>query len=232
MAWGRVVYQLLAVIPMCCHLTWQRSVMLQQTVFLVMREVPYGLTLNGQPTSPYQGTRLLDHGSNEVSLTMRSYLRGVGERSPVNDAMGSLYQGTYTFMTDETVQGVQPILMPVVDVPVDIHNSMTAGEPAHIKLSGVLDGVGEVSLADVKLQYGYGQECALSDIPAYIYCPVFTKFAPESWVDAEIKQVDGQWVAVVPNDAPAGDFVHLRIEMADYGTSTAEQLTMRAYMLK
>mgnify|MGYP000736719921 CR=1 FL=1 len=72
----------------------------------------------------------------------------------------------------------------------------------------------------------------MSNIPAYIYCPVFTKFAPESWADAEIKQVDGEWVAVVPNDAPAVDFVHLRIEMADYGTSTAEQLTMRAYMLK
>ncbi|MEO2267540.1 S8 family serine peptidase [Pseudoalteromonas sp. YIC-656] len=192
----------------------------------------YGLMVNGQNASPYQGTLTLDHGSNEVSLTMRSYLRGVGERSPVKDSLGSLYQGTYTFMTDETVQGVQPILMPVVDVPVDINNSMNAGEPAHIKLSGVLDGVGEVSLADVKLQYGYGQECTMSNIPAYIYCPVFTKFAPESWVDAEIKQVDGEWVAVVPNDAPAGDFVHLRIEMADYGTSTAEQLTMRAYMLK
>ena len=163
---------------------------------------------------------------------MRSYLRGVAERSPVNDALGSLYQGTYTFMTDDNTQGVQPILMPVIDVPVDIHNSMPAGEPAHIKLSAVLDGVGAMSVADVSLQYGYGQECGMSDIPAYIYCPVSTKFSPENWVDAEVKQVDGQWVAVVPNDAPAGEFVHLRVIMADYGTSSAEQLTMRAYMLK
>ncbi|WP_105201274.1 MULTISPECIES: S8 family serine peptidase [unclassified Pseudoalteromonas] len=192
----------------------------------------YGLMVNGQSTSPYQGTLTLEHGSNQVSLSMRSYARGVGERSPVNDALGSLYEGKYSFTTDDTMQGIQPILMPVVDVPVDINNAMPAGEPAHIKLSAILDGEGEVSLADVKLQYGYGQECGMSDIPAFIYCPVTAKFSPESWVDAEITQLDGEWVAIVPNDAPAGEFVHLRVEMANYGTSTAEQLTMRAYMLK
>ena len=38
----------------------------------------------------------------------------------------------------------------MVDLPVDINNSMKSGEAAHVKLTGLLDGVGEVALADVQ----------------------------------------------------------------------------------
>ncbi|MEI8597086.1 hypothetical protein P4S64_03585 [Vibrio sp. M60_M31a] len=43
---------------------------------------------------------------------------------------------------------------------------------------------------------------------------------------------DGQWVATVPNDAEAGEFVHLRVVMSDTDSSSAQVTTLRAYMLK
>ncbi|WP_462147895.1 peptidase [Pseudoalteromonas gelatinilytica] len=119
----------------------------------------------------------------------------------------------------------------MVDLPVDINNSMKVGEAAHVKLTGLLDGVGEVALADVQFQYAYGQECTISNVPAYIYCPVSTKFSSENWIDAQVEHIDGEWVATIPNTGNVGDFVHIRTIVSDYGSSQAEQITMRAYML-
>ena len=200
-------------------------------IFGFMGSSAFGLKVNGEPASPYQGTLTLEPGSHQITLEMRSYARGVGERSPINDKLGSLYQGFYTFTADEQQQGVQPILMPMVDLPVDINNSMKVGEAAHVKLTGLLDGVGEVALADVQFQYAYGQECTIANVPAYIYCPVSTKFSSENWLDAQVEHIDGEWVATIPNTGNVGDFVHIRTIVSDYGSSQAEQITMRAYML-
>ncbi|MCG9708325.1 MULTISPECIES: S8 family serine peptidase [unclassified Pseudoalteromonas] len=201
-------------------------------MFGYMGSSAFGLTLDGKPVSPYQGTLTLEPGDHQITLEVRSYARGVGERSPVKDNLGSLYQGFYTFTANEQHQGIQPVLIPMIDLPVDIENTMNVGEAAQVKLSGLLDGVGEVPLADVQFQYAYGQECAITSIPAYIYCPVSDKFSPENWVDAQIQNIDGEWIATIPNDGNSGDFVHIRTVVSDYGTSTAEQFTLRAYMLK
>lgn len=200
--------------------------------FGYMGSSAFGLTVDGEPVSPYQGSLTLEPGDHQVMLEMRSYARGVGERSPVYDNLGSLYQGYYTFTTSEQQQGVQPVLIPMIDLPVDINNTMNVGEAAQVKLSGLLDGVGDVPLAEVQFQYAYGQECAITSIPAYIYCPVSEKFSPENWLDAKVEQIDGEWVATIPNEGNSGDFVHIRTVVSDYGTSSAEQFTLRAYMLK
>lgn len=200
-------------------------------IFGYMGSSAFGLRLDGEPVFPYQGTLTLEPGDHQVTLEMRSYARGVGERSPVKDHLGSLYQGFYTFTANEQQQGAQPILVPMIDLPVDINNSMQVGEVAHIKLTGLLDGVGEVPLANVEFQYAYGQECGIETVPAYIYCPVSTQFSTENWLDAKVEQIDGEWVATIPNTGVKGDFVHIRTIVSDYGSSSAEQITMRAYML-
>ncbi|WP_295801660.1 S8 family serine peptidase [uncultured Microbulbifer sp.] len=192
----------------------------------------YGITVNGQSQYLDSGMLTVGNGSDEIKLEIRSYPRGVGERSPIKDELGSFYQGIYTFTTNASQQGAQPVLVPVLDTPVAIDNTAPAGEPMAIKLAGLMDGIGEVDLASVSLQYGYGQECALENVSAYIYCPVNDKFSANDWVDAEIKQIEGEWVAIVPNAAAAGEFVHLRVEMSSNSGSHTEQTTMRVYKLK
>ncbi|MGP8307704.1 S8 family serine peptidase [Vibrio sp. YIC-376] len=192
----------------------------------------YGLWVNGESTYMNSGTLTMPVESAEVRLELRNYNLGVAERSPIGDKLGSFYQGIFTFMTDQSMQGAQPILVPQIDVPVDMHNSHAAGEPAKVVLSGAMDSSDDVNLAEVTLQYAYGQECLLSYVFAYSYCPVYNKLNESDWVDAEVAYEDGQWVATVPNDAEAGEFVHLRVVMSDEGASSAQVTTMRAYMLK
>ncbi|WP_417877947.1 S8 family serine peptidase [Vibrio sp.] len=192
----------------------------------------YGLWVNGESTYMTAGTLTVPVESAEVRLELRNYNRGVEERSPIGDKLGSFYQGIFTFMTDQSMQGAQPILVPQIDVPADINNSHPAGEPAKVVLSGVMDNHDTVNLAEATLQYAYGQECLLSYVYAYSYCPVSNKLNESDWVDAEVAYEDGQWVATVPNNAEAGEFVHLRVLMSDEGTSSAQVTTLRAYQLK
>ncbi|WP_160154069.1 S8 family serine peptidase [Microbulbifer sp. ALW1] len=190
----------------------------------------YGIRVNGEAQYLDGGMLTVPHGATQITLETRYNARGVGERSPIGDELGSFFQGLYTFNTDSSLQGAQSVLMPVIDLPVSVENTAPAGEPMEVKLSGVTD-LGEEELASVSLQYGYGQECVLDSVFAYVYCPVNTKFSASSWVDAEVKNVDGEWIAVIPNDAPAGDFVHLRVEMSNQQGSHSEQTTLRSYKL-
>ncbi|WP_372379251.1 S8 family serine peptidase [Vibrio natriegens] len=192
----------------------------------------YGLWVNGESTYMDTGTLTLPIESAEVRLELRNYNRGVAERSPIDDKLGSFYQGIFTFMTDQSMQGAQPILVPKIDVPVDMHNSHPAGEPAKVVLSGEMDSNEDVTLAEVTLQYAYGQECVVSYVSAYSYCPVYDKLNESDWVNAQVAYEDGQWVATVPNDGEAGEFVHLRVVMSDTDSSSAQVTTLRAYMLK
>ncbi|WP_078082953.1 S8 family serine peptidase [Microbulbifer mangrovi] len=191
----------------------------------------YGITVDGQTQYLDGGMLTVPHGNSEITLEIRSYARGVGDRSPIGDHLGSLYQGIYTFNTDASKQGPQRVLVPVIDLPLSIVNTANAGEPMQVKLSGVMDGLGEVDLSSVSLQYGYGQECAMENISAFMYCPVSNKFSPSNWVDAEVKQVDGEWIATIPNDGETGDYVHLRVEMTGSQGSHTQQITMRNYLL-
>ena len=191
----------------------------------------YGIKVDGQIQYLDSGMLTVPDSNSEITLEMRYYPRGVGERSPVGDHLGSFYQGLYTFNTSAAQQGPQSVLVPVIDLPVSIVNTANAGEPMQVKLSGVMDGLGEVELSSVSLQYGYGQECVVDNVPAYVYCPVSDKFSASNWVDAEVKQVNGEWIATIPNAAAAGNFVHLRVEVTGPQGSRTQQITMRNYML-
>ncbi|MFV0594301.1 S8 family serine peptidase [Shewanella sp.] len=191
----------------------------------------YGLRVNGVNSFLDNGKVTLPDSNAEIQLEVRTYARGVGSRSPVNDNLGSFYQGIYNFSTDSSKQGTQAVLTPKLDIPVAIDNTLVAGQPAVVKLSAVMDGLGKVDLADVSLEYGYGQECSLAAISVPIYCPVSSKFDEGSWKTADVKLVDGEWVATIPNNTAAGNFVHLRVQMSD-GNSTAKQTMMRVYLLK
>ncbi|MCH1931365.1 S8 family serine peptidase [Shewanella sp. A25] len=191
----------------------------------------YGLRVNGTNTYLDSGKVTLPDSNAQVELEVRTFARGVGSSSTVKDGLGSFYQGIYNFSTDSSKQGIQAVLVPKIDVPVAIDNTLVAGEPVTVKLAGLMDGVGQVDLADVSLEYGYGQECSLVSPSVSIYCPVSTKFAETAWKTAEVKQVDGEWVATIPNDTAAGNFVHLRVQMSE-GTSSVKQTMMRVYMLK
>ncbi|QYJ75944.1 S8 family serine peptidase [Shewanella sp. FJAT-52076] len=192
----------------------------------------YGVKLDGSNVYLNAGTLTVPDYPAEVSLELRSYPRGVGSSSPIRDNLGSFYMGVYSFTTMPENQGVQPVLMPAVDLPLALDNTAVAGEPIKVTLGAIVDGKGPANLTEVSLQYGYGQECLPVSPSVFLYCPVSQKFADSSWQSAEVTQENGQWVAIIPNAAEAGNYVHLKLTMSDEGNSRAEQLMMRAYQLK
>ncbi|WP_105255718.1 S8 family serine peptidase [Pseudoalteromonas sp. T1lg75] len=191
-----------------------------------------GLKIDGQSVYPNSGMLEVPHSNAEVELTTQYNARGVGERSPVNDALGSFFRGVYTFNTHSETQGRQAVLMPTFDIPVDINNSIAAGSALNMVLGAQLDSGAAVSLSEVSVQYSFGQHCLPEGVSVYSYCPVSTRLPESAWQQASVSMVDGQWVAHLPNNGEAGEFVHLRVQMSDASGSTAAQTMMRVYQLK
>ncbi|WP_105199643.1 MULTISPECIES: S8 family serine peptidase [unclassified Pseudoalteromonas] len=190
-----------------------------------------GVKLDGQSVFPTNGMLEVPHSNAEVELTTQYYARGVGERSPVKDNLGSFFRGVYSFNTHSETQGRQAVLMPTYDIPVDIENSVPAGEAFNIALGAKLDSAETASLSEVSVQYAFGEHCLPEGVSAFSYCPVSTLLPESAWQQAEVSMLDGQWTATLPNNGAAGEFVHLRVQMTDASGSTASQTMMRVYML-
>ncbi|MEJ2273601.1 MAG: S8 family serine peptidase [Woeseiaceae bacterium] len=189
----------------------------------------YTITVNGVPTYLDTGMLQVPDQLTDIRLETRYYARGAGDRSPTGEVLGTEIATVRQFQTDATAQGVQPVLVPMIDIPVNRENTYPAGMPAYVSLSGMVDGRGVAELSSVQVQYAFGIECNLT---GFTYCDTFAKFDPSNWVDAEVFLVDGEWMATIPNEAESGQYVHLRVLMTDAsGNSSVDQSMMRAYLL-
>lgn len=171
------------------------------------------LLLDGVPQVPVGGVYVMPQDSAVVTLR-QEWSRPAGTA----DTLGLAYRTQWTFPTDARAQGPQPLLVPVVDVPSDLRNQVPAGRTATIRLAAVTDGAdGPVPVEDAHLQYAYGDQTRVDDVG--------------TWQDAPVTRSHGTWVASVPDAAPSGTFVHLRVVLDGGHGTQVDQTMVRAYQV-
>ncbi len=173
--------------------------------------------VDGVRTSPSGGLLPLPDEEALVRVERSFYRRA--DVSPVYHFTGVAYDTNWEFLTSSEQQGPQPMLMPSIDVPSSMYNTVAAGTPTVIGVGAKTDIDPDVELADVQVQYAYGTDSRTYQVAA------------DAWQDAQVEFVDGQWFATVPNTAASGQYVHLRVTLADTGSSTVEQTMLRSYLL-
>ena len=186
----------------------------------------YAIAVNGESTTLINGMLELGDETNEITYLVNYYQRGVASGY---ESMGSEYMTQFTFQTDVETQGSQPILVPHIDLPLAMDNTFAAHKPMSFNVSGVMDRQSQVDLSEVKVRYSYGNECRLL---RYTYCETTNRVDLGAMQDANVEQVNGQWVATIPNDTDAGNYVHLHIEMMGQNGSSVTQTVVRAYQVK
>ena len=197
-----------------------------------------GYKLNGEQVSLANGYMEMPDENAVVEYSVNTFKRGVGIIHLAKELLGSEMYVNHTFTSNADTQGAQPILMPQIDIPLDLENTAPANTPVRIKINGLIEGVGKVNLADVKVMYRYGRECRMY---RYTSCsrdesqtyPLNTdRVLPEDISTvAEVENINGDWYATIPNDAMAGDFVHLRVILTGNNNNSTDQSVVRAYLL-
>ncbi|WP_327170551.1 S8 family serine peptidase [Streptomyces sp. NBC_01336] len=172
------------------------------------------LLVNGEPQAQVSGIYELPREKADVTFR-QSWQRP----ATAIDRTGLAYAAEWKFRSGAADQGAQRLLVPVLDLPSDLRNSRPAGEATTIGIGAVVDGAdGPVALQDARVEYAYGDET--------------TTAAVTDWHPARMKRSHGTWQAVVPGDAPAGTFVHLRVTLADGQGARVGQTMVRAYEVR
>ena len=171
--------------------------------------------LDGERARSFGGRYLLPDADTEVRIEV-DFSRLADFGTPP-ERLGVGYETVWTFTTNKDMQGPQPLLIPAIHVPTDMENTLPAGQGADIGIAAVMDSAGLVDIENVEVHYAYGTERRL--------------FQVSDWNEATVENVDGQWTAHVPNDASAGEYVHLRVSAEHQGTTTVDQQMLRAYLL-
>lgn len=197
-----------------------------------------GISVDGQQAYLTNGYLELPDESVEIGYSINTYKRGVGNVHVAKELLGSELYVMHTFTTSAEKQGLQDILIPVIDIPLDLENTAKANSPVRIKISGKNQGDGDVELTNVSVTYRVGRECQMY---RFTSCRVDeevsfpynrTKVLPEDIDEnATVEKINGQWYATIPNEGVAGDFIHMRIIVTDENNSTTDQSLLRAYML-
>ncbi len=184
--------------------------------------------INGEKVNPSNGALLLPDETAQISLTTNFALRYVGASSSSNEILGTEFLTEYRWFSDSSLQGPQPILVPEIDLPVSMANTLPAGVPVQARIGAITDLDGPVDLSGVEVQYAYGDECR---IQGYVYQCQTLADTNAPWHSAELLQRDGQWYATLPNAATPGQYVHLKVRLTGLQGSETEQTTVRAYLL-
>ncbi|MFD8686126.1 S8 family serine peptidase [Streptomyces sp. NPDC059651] len=172
------------------------------------------LLVNGEAQAQVSGRYELPQ--EQADVTFRQTWRRPGSAI---DRTGLAYDTEWDFRSGAADQGAQRLLVPVLDLPSDLRNSRPAGVATTIGVGAVVDGVdGPVALEDARVEYAYGDQT--------------TTDAVTDWHPAEMRRSRGTWRAVVPGDAPAGTFVHLRVTLADGQVARVGQTMVRAYEVR
>ena len=171
-----------------------------------------GVWVDGTPTTPSAGVYAVPESGAEVRV-QQAFTR----RLLTTQKLGAAYTTDWTFRTDRSLQGAQAVLVPSVDVDMDLTSRVLSGTDAEIVLGAVDDSTGEAAdLSSVTLQYATGAQATVA--------------AVTGWTDVAVTRGDdGTWRASVPNDVPAGTFVHLRTKMTGADGSTVQQTMIRSY---
>ncbi|MFD6176488.1 MULTISPECIES: S8 family serine peptidase [unclassified Isoptericola] len=168
------------------------------------------LWVDGTRVVPAAGTYAVPSGRSEVHL-QQTFTR----RPAPGSVLGLGFTTDWTFPTERTAQGTQPLLVPHVDVATDPTGRVPAGQPVRVTLGATSDATRRpVDLATATLQYATGAQTALAQVT--------------DWRDVPVTRgADGTWTAEVPNDQAAGGFVHLRTVLTGADGGRVEQSMLR-----
>ncbi|MGZ9899974.1 S8 family serine peptidase [Shewanella gaetbuli] len=184
--------------------------------------------INGEVAIAKAGFYELPDETARVTLQRTYQLRQFGSSSTSNELLGTQYIGRYSWNTDSQLQGAQPILIPSIDLPVTMENTMTANKAVEAPIFAALDFDNMAELSHVAVRYAVGDECI---VEGYVYKCTTMAETQNTWQDATVSQRNGQWYATLPNTGVAGDFVHLQIQVQDAQGGETEITTIRAYLL-
>ncbi|QKJ19798.1 S8 family serine peptidase [Microbacterium hominis] len=141
-------------------------------------------------------------------------------RLSTTETLGLAFLTNWTFETDRADQGAQGLLLPVVEIPMELTNRVPEGTAAEIVLSAMSDATDErADLSSVTLQYATGTATTVAGVTGWTDLPVSAN-------------ADGTWSATVPATLPAGAYVHLRTVMTAQDGSTVEQTMVRSYQVR
>lgn len=174
--------------------------------------------VNGERVSP-QANGMVALPDAPALVTIDAGFTRLAEFGIANQRIGVAHVTTWNFMTDSSMQGPQPVIVPSIDIPLDMDNTVAAGEPVTFSIEGLVDGLGSVPLSSVHVEYGYGTHRN-------------TTWPRIEWQSVEALQSGDNWSVTIPNDSEAGQYVHLRVILSDYNGSTVDQTMVRAYLLK
>ncbi|GAA4356498.1 S8 family serine peptidase [Kangiella marina] len=176
------------------------------------------IKVNGQRVSP-KAHGMIVLPESPALVTIDSGFTRMADRGLANQRIGVSHVTTWEFMTDSSMQGAQPLIVPSIDAPLDLDNAVAAGQPTTLSIEGLIDGLGSVPLSSVHVEYGYGTQ-------QNIYWPRI------EWQSVDAEQNGDDWSVTIPNDAEAGQYVHLRVIMSGQNGATVDQTMVRAYLLK
>ncbi|MGW6208584.1 S8 family serine peptidase [Streptomyces sp. NPDC055089] len=172
------------------------------------------LLVNGEPQAQVSGIYELPGAQADVTFR-QSWQRP----ATAIDRTGLAYATEWNFRSGAADQGAQRLLVPVLDLPSDLRNSRPAGEATTMGVGAVVDGAdGPVALENARVEYAYGDQT--------------TTGAVGDWHPARMKRSHGTWRAVMPGDAPAATFVHLRVTLTDGQGASVSQTMVRAYEVR
>lgn len=187
----------------------------------------YSLVIDGQKQALIAGAYTMPADYTRATLT-NTWARTF-PHSTIKQQVGFCYETQWQFDTSAHHQGPQDIIVPRINIPLDLGNTAKAGQSIEIELDGVKDH-GDVNLSDVTLSYAYGDE----QMRFYTaeHCLAGGLGVTLTWHESEVYQRDGKWFARIPNDAQPGQFVHLNVAMSGNNDATVQQKTVRAYKLR
>lgn len=198
----------------------------------------YGLTLNGEQVYLSNGYLELPDEPAVVEYSINTSKRAVGATHQANEQLSAELFVTHTFTTSADSQGPQSMLIPSIDVPLDLQNTATANTPVKVKIGAVSEADGVVDLTNVQVSYSYGRECRMYGYgrcrqdESTSYPTLNDRVLPEDISEvAKVENIGGQWYATIPNAAEAGQFVHLRVIVTDAKNNSTDQSVLRAYSL-
>ena len=177
------------------------------------------VNVDGQPAKYDSGAILLP--DDEATITARAtWQRPVGFGA-IRWSIGIAQETAWTFRTSAARQGAQDAPVPVLDLPLQLTNTVPGGTAVPLRLSAVTDASSgkPVPITQAKVMYAAGSQSSVAGIPA------------SAWTELPVTGTDTQKLATVPGVPASSGYVHLKVELTTADGATVTQTMVRAYGL-
>ncbi|SCF18085.1 PA domain-containing protein [Micromonospora viridifaciens] len=177
------------------------------------------VNVDGRPAR-YDGAVII-LPDDEATVTARaSWQRPVGSGA-IRWSIGIAEETAWTFRTSAAQQGAQAVPVPVLDLPLQLTNTVPGGTAVPLQLSAVTNTSSgkPVPITDVKAWYAAGSQSSVAGIPA------------SAWTELPVTGTGTQKTATVPAVPTSSGYVHLKVELTTADGATVTQTMVRGYGL-